>query len=228
MHPLVRARLKRERIAVVRMERKLLAPFERALSAARNERSMLAAIKRFADALEVFTREVAADEWHASAAYHLKQLGERDVSVVALAVRGGKKRLNRSQALKRLEQHSAEINAGAVSTLTDQTRNMRVRPIGNARAAVRELRGRARSVGKRAVVTVMGDADTLGALSVAHHVHRHKQVSVMKEWVTDGSNVCDDCDELDGEQIDFMDDFDDGDPPKHPNCGCVLVLQKGD
>ena len=43
-----------------------------------------------------------------------------------------------------------------------------------------------------------------------------------KEWLAhDG--CCDDCQALDGQQVGIDEQFDDGDPPAHPNCRCTVL-----
>lgn len=56
-----------------------------------------------------------------------------------------------------------------------------------------------------------------------------------KEWLTaDDDKLCDDCDSLDGQQVDLDDDFesDSGEtvetPPLHPNCRCSVGIVVGD
>lgn len=48
-----------------------------------------------------------------------------------------------------------------------------------------------------------------------------------KEWIAT-AGCCDDCDELDGEQVPIDDDFSIGDdPPAHPNCRCTMGIAGG-
>lgn len=43
-----------------------------------------------------------------------------------------------------------------------------------------------------------------------------------KEWLT-APDCCDECQDMDGKQVPIDEDFDDGDPPLHPNCRCCLL-----
>lgn len=42
--------------------------------------------------------------------------------------------------------------------------------------------------------------------------------------VTDDDRLCDECEPMDGVEVDFEDEFDDGDPPLHPGCRCTIGL----
>lgn len=46
-----------------------------------------------------------------------------------------------------------------------------------------------------------------------------------KEWIT--ADPCDDCVEYDGDTVPIDDEFEDGDPPLHPNCRCTLGIAAG-
>jgi SPP1 gp7 family putative phage head morphogenesis protein len=43
-----------------------------------------------------------------------------------------------------------------------------------------------------------------------------------KEWKV-GAGCCDECEDLDGEQVGIGEEFPDGDPPLHPNCRCDVL-----
>jgi HK97 family phage portal protein len=50
--------------------------------------------------------------------------------------------------------------------------------------------------------------------------------AIAKEWVTAGDEItCEDCADLDGEQVDIDESFSDGEdaPPDHPDCRCDIV-----
>jgi SPP1 gp7 family putative phage head morphogenesis protein len=48
---------------------------------------------------------------------------------------------------------------------------------------------------------------------------------IERQWRTAGDDsVCDECDALDDETVDFEEEFPDGDPPLHPACRCRIVL----
>ncbi len=48
-----------------------------------------------------------------------------------------------------------------------------------------------------------------------------------KQWIAT-SDACDDCDEVDGEEVALDDDFSVGDdPPLHPNCRCTMGIGTG-
>lgn len=47
----------------------------------------------------------------------------------------------------------------------------------------------------------------------------------MKVWiVTPDDRLCPECEAMDGETVPVDEEFDGGDPPRHPNCRCVLSL----
>jgi hypothetical protein len=46
-----------------------------------------------------------------------------------------------------------------------------------------------------------------------------------KEWIT--ADPCDDCEEYDGETVGIGEEFEEGDPPLHPNCRCTIGLAAG-
>ena len=43
-----------------------------------------------------------------------------------------------------------------------------------------------------------------------------------KQWLT-APDCCDECQDLDGEEVPLDQEFDDGDPPLHPNCRCSVI-----
>jgi hypothetical protein len=45
-----------------------------------------------------------------------------------------------------------------------------------------------------------------------------------KEWITTESETCDECLAYDGKQVVLSDEFEDGDPPLHPNCRCTIGI----
>jgi hypothetical protein len=46
-----------------------------------------------------------------------------------------------------------------------------------------------------------------------------------KEWiVTPDDALCPQCEAYDGETVPIGDDFEDGDPPLHPNCRCTIAI----
>lgn len=51
-----------------------------------------------------------------------------------------------------------------------------------------------------------------------------------KEWLTSQEDPCERCAALDHEVVGIDDDFDEGDPPLHPNCECTVlpVLDEGE
>jgi len=50
-----------------------------------------------------------------------------------------------------------------------------------------------------------------------------------KEWSVSQDEVCPDCMEMNGKRVPIDDDFEEGDPPLHPNCRCdVLPVVKSD
>ena len=97
-----------------------------------------------------------------------------------------------------------------------------------AKAGIAEIKRAARSKGRRTIVVVSNDATTLGAMTAAKvHKKKRKKARLMKMWMTDDSSlsgVCDTCADYDGESIPYNEDFDDGEPPLHPNCRCILLL----
>jgi SPP1 gp7 family putative phage head morphogenesis protein len=49
--------------------------------------------------------------------------------------------------------------------------------------------------------------------------------SESKEWIyTPDGNACEDCEDLDGKTVPLNQEFEDGDPPLHPNCRCTLGI----
>lgn len=47
-----------------------------------------------------------------------------------------------------------------------------------------------------------------------------------KEWITTDTETCDECVAYDGQQVSIADEFQDGDPPLHPNCRCTIGIGK--
>lgn len=47
-----------------------------------------------------------------------------------------------------------------------------------------------------------------------------------KEWIVTASETCDECLAYDGKQVLISDEFEDGDPPLHPNCRCTIGIGK--
>lgn len=47
--------------------------------------------------------------------------------------------------------------------------------------------------------------------------------STKRVWIAN-NDACDECDDYNGETIDFDDEFEDGDPPLHPACRCTVGL----
>ena len=48
-----------------------------------------------------------------------------------------------------------------------------------------------------------------------------------KQWLT-APGCCDECQDLDGEQVSLDEEFDDGDPPLHPSCRCTILALLND
>lgn len=44
-----------------------------------------------------------------------------------------------------------------------------------------------------------------------------------KEWIVAQDNECDECSALDGKTVPLDEEFEDGDPPLHPNCRCDVL-----
>lgn len=44
-----------------------------------------------------------------------------------------------------------------------------------------------------------------------------------KEWITADADPCEDCDAMNGVVVGMDEDFEGGDPPRHPNCRCDLL-----
>ncbi len=103
------------------------------------------------------------------------------------------------------------LDFGKVNTLTD-------------RYSEKLLRQRGETIAR---TEVMG-ALNAGALESAAQAQAAGLLSkeAVKEWIAT-ADCCDDCDDLDGEQVpldeDFPDDGGDG-PPLHPNCRCSVAV----
>ncbi len=52
---------------------------------------------------------------------------------------------------------------------------------------------------------------------------RASGVVARKRWLVSQDKVCEDCEGMDGQEVDLEDEFPGGDPPLHPNCRCDLV-----
>jgi hypothetical protein len=87
----------------------------------------------------------------------------------------------------------------------------------------RLLASRAQSIAR----TEMSRASTQGKLSMWRQAIQDgdMQFGAQKEWVAQ-EGCCDDCDDLDGEQVDVADTFSSGDdgPPLHPSCACSVDI----
>lgn len=98
------------------------------------------------------------------------------------------------------------------TTLTDAQIEDRVR-----RYAQKLLRQRAKNIARTEVTR----ARMFGKLSAA----RQSGLRVVKMWKAH-ADACDECAELDGDEVDMDETFDNGEdgPPGHPNCRCDLVF----
>lgn len=87
----------------------------------------------------------------------------------------------------------------------------------------RLLASRAQTIAR----TEMNRASTQGKLSMWLQAMEDGDLRMgsLKEWVAQ-PGCCDECEDLDGEQVDVMDTFSNGDsgPPAHANCQCSIEI----
>jgi len=85
-------------------------------------------------------------------------------------------------------------------------------------AALRDAAAFSRDRAQTVARTEVAMADTQGSIE---GWRASGQVSA-KEWLT-APDCCDECLDLDGEVVGIDEQFEDGDPPLHPNCRCCLL-----
>lgn len=45
-----------------------------------------------------------------------------------------------------------------------------------------------------------------------------------KQWIITENDTCDECQDMEGEEVPVADEFKGGDPPLHPNCRCTIGI----